>query len=221
MISIAIDGPSGAGKSSVARELSNRLGFIYLDTGALYRGIGCYFIDRKIDYNNEIIVNENINNIKIDVRFENGVQNIYICSVNVTDKIRTEEVSKAASKVSSMKNVRAFLLDLQKNMATKNNVIMDGRDIGTVVLPNADVKIFLTASPIERAKRRHEELIRNGNKISYEEVLKSINERDFNDSNREIAPLKPADDAVLVDTTNYGFNQVVDGLLKIIEEKIR
>ncbi len=221
MVSIAIDGPSGAGKSSVAKELSSRLGFIYLDTGALYRGIGYYFVNNGMDYNDESIINKNINSIKIDVRFENGTQNIYICNDNVTDKIRTEEISKAASKVSSMKSVRKFLLDLQKNMATKNNVIMDGRDIGTVVLPNADVKIFLTASPEERAKRRHEELINKGNKISYEEVLKSINERDFNDSNRAIAPLKPADDAIVIDTTNYSFNQVVDKLMKIVEEKVR
>ena len=221
MVSIAIDGPSGAGKSSVAKELSSRLGFIYLDTGALYRGIGYYFVNNGMDYNYEKKKKKNINSIKIDVRFENGTQNIYICNDNVTDKIRTEEISKAASKVSSMKSVRKFLLDLQKNMATKNNVIMDGRDIGTVVLPNADVKIFLTASPEERAKRRHEELINKGNKISYEEVLKSINERDFNDSNRAIAPLKPADDAIVIDTTNYSFNQVVDKLMKIVEEKVR
>ncbi len=220
MVSVAIDGPAGAGKSTIAKMLSRKLGFIYVDTGALYRSIGYYSILNGIDYKDNVKVSNLLNTINIDLKIKDDRQYVYINNIDVTDKIRTPEVSMAASSVSAIPRVREFLLNLQKQIAVKNNVIMDGRDIGTVVLPDAKVKIFLTASSEERAKRRYDDLIKENKNIVFEDVLKDIKQRDYNDSTRKIAPLKPADDAKIVDTTGETLEQSVSRLYSIIKEQL-
>ena len=220
MVSVAIDGPAGAGKSTIAKMLSRKLGFIYVDTGALYRSIGYYSILNGIDYNDNVKVSNLLNTINIDLKIKDDRQYVYINNIDVTDKIRTPEVSMAASSVSAIPRVREFLLNLQKQIAVKNNVIMDGRDIGTVVLPDAKVKIFLTASSEERAKRRYDDLIKENKNIVFEDVLKDIKQRDYNDSTRKIDPLKPADDAKIVDTTGETLEQSVSRLYSIIKEQL-
>lgn len=220
MVSVAIDGPAGAGKSTIAKMLSRKLGFIYVDTGALYRSIGYYSILNGIDYNDNVKVSNLLNTINIDLKIKDDRQYVYINNIDVTDKIRTPEVSMAASSVSAIPRVREFLLNLQKQIAVKNNVIMDGRDIGTVVLPDAKVKIFLTASSEERAKRRYDDLIKENKNIVFEDVLKDIKQRDYNDSTRKIAPLKPADDAKIVDTTGETLERSVSRLYSIIKEQL-
>lgn len=221
MISIAIDGPAGAGKSTIAKEISKRLGYIYVDTGALYRAIGLFVLDSKIDTKDAKKVISILPLIKVDIKFVNDSQRVFLNDIDVSDKIREPRVSMAASDVSAIKEVRDFLLNLQRNMAIKNNVLMDGRDIGTVVLPSADVKIFLTASPSERAKRRCAQLKEQGMDVPYEDILEDIEKRDYNDSNREIAPLKPASDAVIVNTTGEDLEESIMKILSIIEEKTR
>ena len=220
MSCIAIDGPSSAGKSSIAKELSKYFGYIYLDTGALYRAIGYYFFKNGIDYKDKSKVIDELKNIKIVVKFENGLQRVFLCNEDISDKIRSNEISMIASEISAISEVREYLLSLQRDTAKNNNVIMDGRDIGTVVLPEADLKIYLTASPEIRSRRRYDELRKMGYEITYNEVLKSINERDYNDTNRASAPLKPAEDAIIIDTTNYDFDKSVKVLIDIIKEKI-
>ena len=220
MVSVAIDGPAGAGKSTIAKMLSRKLGFIYVDTGALYRSIGYYSILNGIDYKDNVKVSNLLNTINIDLKIKDDRQYVYINNIDVTDRIRTPEVSMAASSVSAIPRVREFLLNLQKQIAVKNNVIMDGRDIGTVVLPDAKVKIFLTASSEERAKRRYDDLIKENKNIVFEDVLKDIKQRDYNDSTRKIAPLKPADDAKIVDTTGETLEQSVSRLYSIIKEQL-
>lgn len=220
MVSVAIDGPAGAGKSTIAKMLSRKLGFIYVDTGALYRSIGYYSILNGIDYKDNVKVSNLLNTINIDLKIKDDRQYVYINNIDVTDRIRTPEVSMAASSVSAIPRVREFLLNLQKQIALKNNVIMDGRDIGTVVLPDAKVKIFLTASSEERAKRRYDDLIKENKNIVFEDVLKDIKQRDYNDSTRKIAPLKPADDAKIVDTTGETLEQSVSRLYSIIKEQL-
>ena len=221
MINIAIDGPSGAGKSTLAKMLAKKLGYIYVDTGALYRSIGLYMFDSGINPQDKDAVIEALSNIKIELRFENGTQKVYLNGTDVKDRIRLPEMSMYASLTSAIPEVRAFLLDIQKDMAKKNNVIMDGRDIGTVILPDAQVKIFLVASSETRAKRRYKELAEKGIETSYEEVLSDIIKRDENDSTRAVAPAVAAPDAVLLDSSDMNADEALDAALKIIEDKIR
>jgi len=216
MINIAIDGPSGAGKSSLAKALSAKLGYIYVDTGALYRSVGLYVRTKNIDPHDENAVKAVLGEINLELRFENGSQSVYLNGENVNGKIRTPEMSMYASAVSALPSVRAFLLDLQKDIARKNNVIMDGRDIGTVILPNAQVKIFLTASDEKRAKRRYDELIAKGESVTYEKVYEELVQRDKNDSTRKTAPAVKAPDAVLLDNGGLNLEETVNEALEII-----
>lgn len=220
MISIAIDGPSGSGKSSISKCLAKKLNFVSVDTGALYRSIAYYFFKNNIDYNLDNNVSENLKNIVIDVKYNDNNQFVFLNNENITGNIRSDEVSMISSQISSMPCVRKYLLSLQRNIALKNNIIMDGRDIGTVVLPNADVKFFLTASPKSRAQRRYEQLLKKCPNITFYEVWKNINERDFNDMHRKIAPLKPAKDAIIFDNSRYTFDESVSYILKKIKECI-
>jgi len=215
MRAIAIDGPAGAGKSSIAKILAKKMGYIYVDTGALYRAVGYFVVSRGISTTASDEVVKCLDLIDVQLRYVDGQQRVFINDDDVSEKIRTAEISMAASNVSAIPKVREFLFDLQQDIAKNNNVVMDGRDIGTVVLPNADVKIFLTASPEERAKRRYKELIEKGQKVTYDDVLADVKTRDHNDSTRATAPLKQADDAVLVDTSDLDFEQSVEALYNI------
>lgn len=217
-INIAIDGPAGAGKSTIARKAAAELGFIYVDTGALYRSVAYCCISKGADVSVPENVQELLPAITPELRFIDGVQHVFVNGEDVSDKIRTPEVSMAASKVSAIPAVRAFLFDLQQKIARENNVIMDGRDIGTVVLPNADLKIFLTASPEARADRRFKELKDKPDAPTYEQVLADIIKRDHDDSTRAIAPLKQAEDAVLCDTTSLSLEQSVDMIIGMIKK---
>ena len=219
MFNVAIDGPSGAGKSSVSKEAAKRLGFIHVDTGALYRSLAYAAMKNDVDINDEISLKKMLNMTKISIEFKDGTQNVFVNQENVNDKIRTEQVSKAASDISKIPMIRAFLLDLQRDLANENNVVMDGRDIGSVVLPNADVKIFITASPEQRAERRYKELLAKGEKVVYNDILEKLVYRDHQDTHREIAPLKPCDDAVIIDTSDLDFSQSVNAVLDVIREK--
>lgn len=220
MTAIAIDGPSGAGKSTLARRIAGELGYIYVDTGAMYRSIGFFALQNNIDTGDENAVEGILDGIQLEIARVDGVQHMLVNGEDVTANIRTEQVSMAASKVSAYPAVRKFLLDAQRNLAVENNIIMDGRDIGTVVLPNANVKIFLTATPQDRAKRRYDELIARGEKADYETVLADVQKRDYNDANRAAAPLKQASDAVLVDTTGLSFEEGYALLKKTITERL-
>lgn len=219
-VSVAIDGPVGAGKSSIARTAAARLGFIYVDTGALYRSVGLFCKRNGIDLKKPDDIAAVLGDISLAIRLVDGVQHVYLNGEDVSEEIRLPEISMAASAVSAVPAVRAALLDIQRGMAEQNNVIMDGRDIGTVVLPNADVKIFLTAAAEIRAKRRFDELVAKGKSVTFDEVLSDLNERDYNDSHRAAAPLKQADDAVLADTSLLDFEQSVELVCGIIKEKI-
>ncbi len=221
MTAIAIDGPAGAGKSTIARRAAKEIGFIYVDTGALYRAVGLYMINRGINTADGEAVCPQLAGVKISLAFRNGEQHVMLCGRDVTNEIRTPEVSMAASNVSAIPAVREFLFALQQNIAKENNVVMDGRDIGTVVLPDAQLKIFLTASPEERAKRRYEEILQNGQKVDYNDVLSDLVTRDYNDSHRAVAPLKPAENAVLVDTTGNTLEQSVEQLISIIKKNVK
>lgn len=212
-INIAVDGPAGAGKSSIARAVAEEIGYIYVDTGALYRSIALYSIENKLD--NESLVNS-LDKINIRLEFIDKCQHVFLNDNDVSDKIRTPEVSMGASKVSAIPKVREFLFGLQKKIAAENNVIMDGRDIGTVVLPDADLKVFLTASAEERANRRFKEM--TDSSITYEQVLEDIKQRDYNDMHRDVAPLKQAEDAVLLDTTGMTIKEVKQKLKALIDE---
>lgn len=218
MINIAIDGPAGAGKSSLSRKLAANLGYIYVDTGALYRALGLKFSAMGFTTDLEGDMDSVLNTTTLDIRFIDGEQRVFLDGNDVSDKIRTPEASMMASAVSAKPAVRAFLLDMQRNLAKNNNVVMDGRDIGTVVLPDATVKIFLTADVTERAKRRLLELEQKGEKVTFEEVLKDMEIRDYNDSHRAIAPLKQADDAILADTTLLNLEESLELLEKIVRE---
>ncbi|MCL2036453.1 MAG: (d)CMP kinase [Oscillospiraceae bacterium] len=217
---IAIDGPVGAGKSTISREVARRLGFIYVDTGALYRTLGVYCDENGIDVGDDSATAEYLTQRKPDVslRFVEGVQRVFAEGDDFTDKIRTPKASMLASRISANPAVRAYLLDLQRSFSEKESVVMDGRDIGTVVLPKADVKIFLTADAAERAKRRYDELVEKGIAADYEQVLANLNKRDYDDSHREHAPLKQAHDAVLVDTTGSDFEGSVEKVLGVIND---
>lgn len=220
MISIAIDGPGGAGKSTIAKALAKKLGYIYVDTGALYRAIGLYMIKKGVDLKNADAIVEKLDEVKVELKYVNDEQRVLLCGDDVSEDIRKPEVSMAASYVSAVPAVRDFLLGLQRKMANENNVIMDGRDIGTVVLPNAEIKLFLTASAEERAMRRYKELIEKGKDVEYETVYKELCERDYQDSHREIAPLRPADDATVIDTTGNDLEKSVQVLMDFISPKL-
>lgn len=220
MISIAIDGPSGAGKSTISRTVAGKLGYLYVDTGALYRTIGLYVLRNGGDPKNETQVAALLPQLKVDMGYENGIQQMFLQGENVTDQIRTPQVSMAASGVSAHSCVRAYLLDLQRRLAQQNNVIMDGRDIGTVVLPNADVKIFLTASSEVRAKRRFDELTAKGEKTTFETVLEDVEKRDYADIHRANSPLTRAEDAVVADTSQLDFEESVALIQKIITDHL-
>lgn len=220
MINVAIDGPAGAGKSTIARRAAKELGFIYIDTGALYRTVGVAAMRENKLGTAEDIASVLTDGLSVELRFENGVQKMYLNGEDVSEEIRTPEASMAASGVSAVPAVRAYLFDLQKKLARENNCIMDGRDIGTVVLPDADVKIFLTASPEARAKRRFLELTQKGSDVRYEDVLADMIKRDYDDSHRAIAPLKQAEDAILVDTSDIGLEESVALIIRTIKENI-
>ena len=219
--SIAIDGPSGAGKSSLAKKVSGAYGFIYVDTGAIYRTVGLAAVRRGLVCKDESTIAPILPELEIEMKYnEAGEQRMYLNREDVSEAIRMPEISIAASDVSALPAVRAFLLEMQRKMARENNVIMDGRDIGTVVLPNAELKIYLTASAEARAQRRLLELQNKGVESSFNEVLKDIEYRDYQDSHREIAPLKRADDAVYMDTSDIDFEQSFALMCSIIESHL-
>lgn len=221
MINVALDGPVGAGKSSVARECAKRLGFVYVDTGALYRAVGLFCVRNGIEMSaeNEKQVGKAIESgLKLDIRLENGTQLVYMNGENVSEEIRLPEISMAASAVSPIPAVRRYLLETQRSVALEHDVIMDGRDIGTVILPKAQVKIFITASPEIRAKRRYDELTAKGIDVDYDKVLNDLITRDYNDSHRKEAPLRQAEDAVLLDTSSLDFEQSVRAVIRLIEQ---
>lgn len=220
-VAVALDGPAGAGKSSIAKQAAKTLGYIYVDTGALYRAIGLAASREGIEPIDSPEVDALLEKITIELAFnENSEQLVLLNGEDVSSLIRTPEASMTASRISAIPKVRAFLLDLQRDLAKKNDVIMDGRDIGTVVLPDAQVKIFLTASPEARAGRRYKELIEKGMDVKFEDILGDVIERDYNDTHRETAPLKPAEDSVTVDTTELDFDQSVEKILSVIKEKV-
>ncbi len=219
MINVAIDGPAGAGKSTVAKAAAKELGYIYVDTGALYRTIALNAVrNGVIDDTDKII--KMLDNTVVELKHIDGVQAVYLNGEDVSALIRTPEISMGASKVSAIPKVREFLLELQRDIARKNNVIMDGRDIATVVLPNADVKIFLFASPECRAQRRYKELIEKGEQLKYEDVLADVNQRDYQDSHREIAPLRPSEDSVMCDTSELNLEESIEAVVNIVKENI-
>lgn len=220
MFKIAIDGPSGAGKSSVAKALSKKMGIVYVDTGALYRTVGYYIRSVGADPKSAEQVTPHLKDINIEVKYENGTQCVYLNGENLGDKIREPEISMYASAVSAIPAVRAFLLETQKSVARSNNVVMDGRDIGTVILPDAEVKIFLTASVECRAKRRVLELKEKGMEAKYEDVLKEMIERDNNDKNRDVAPAVAADDAVILDNSDLTMEETLDKIIEIAKTRI-
>ena len=216
MISVAIDGPSGAGKSSLAKRLAKDLGYVYVDTGAMYRSIGLYAVRAGVDPKDETAVTALLPQIKLAIRLVDGAQHIYLNGEDVSTAIRAEEIGMAASAVAAHPAVRSFLLDTQRGLAESQNILMDGRDIGTVVLPNATVKIFLTASAEARAQRRAKELAEKGQPADFATVLADIRQRDYQDSHRAVAPLKQADDAILVDTSSIGLQESFDLLKRTI-----
>lgn len=220
MFAVAIDGPAGAGKSSVARAAAQELGFVYVDTGALYRTVALYLLEHGVDPADTAAVEAELPQIEVGLKHTPEGQRMYLCGRDVTGEIRTPEVSMATSACSAIPAVRAFLLKLQRDLAERNNVFMDGRDIGTVVLPHAQLKIFLTASPEERASRRVRQLEEAGQKVEYESILKDIRQRDYQDSHRAAAPLRPAEDSVLLDTTGDTFEESVGRLVGLVKSRL-
>ena len=218
-IQIAIDGPGGAGKSTVSKAVAARLGIVYVDTGALYRTVGYYVRRKNVDPHDADGVAALLPEIDLEIKFEDGTQWVYLNGENLGDKIRRPEISMAASDVSAIPAVRAFLLDTQRDIAKRNSVVMDGRDIGTVILPDAEVKIFMVASPEARAERRTRELAEKGIAANYEDVLREMKERDAQDSGRAIAPAIPAPDAVHLDNSGMTIEQSVEAVIAIIEQK--
>lgn len=219
-IKIALDGPSGSGKSTLAKNLAKRYGFVYIDTGALYRTIGLFVSDRGIGSDDAENIIACLPEIKIEMKLENGGGAVYLGGKRIGEEIRTPLISKYASDVSKIPEVRAFLLETQRSIARENNVIMDGRDIGTVILPDAQVKLFVTASPEARAKRRYAELCQRGVETTYEDVLAEMKWRDANDSGREIAPAIPAEDAIMFDNSGMSIEETVDNAAKIIDKVV-
>jgi len=221
VINVAIDGPAGAGKSTISRKAASELGYIYIDTGALYRTVGLNALRLGADIqSDEAVIATLTDKLKVELRFVDGEQRMFLNGEDVSSDIRTPEASMAASRVSAVPKVREYLFDLQKELARNNNCIMDGRDIGTVVLPDADVKIFLTASPEARAERRFKELTEKGMDVNFEDVLADMVKRDYDDSHRAIAPLKQADDAVLCDTSDLTLDESIELVINTIKENI-
>lgn len=220
MINVAIDGPAGAGKSTIAKAAAKELGFIYVDTGALYRAVAYNAVKNGVVDDEQGIISM-LDDTKVELKYVNGVQSVYLNGEDVSGFIRTPEISMGASKVSAIPQVRAFLLNLQREIAKTNNVIMDGRDIATVVLPDAEVKIFLFASPECRAERRYKELVEKGENVSFDDVLKDVNQRDYQDSHREIAPLKPSEESIMADTSELTLQESIDLIVNTIKERIQ
>lgn len=220
VFNVAIDGPAGAGKSTVARRAAAELGFVYVDTGAIYRAVALAVLDEKIDSADEAAVASLLKNTTVKLQWEQGVQHLLLNGADVTDRLRSPEVSDASSRVSAFSAVRQFLLETQREVARQQSVIMDGRDIGTVVLPNAQVKIYLTASSATRADRRCKELREKGLEAAYKDVLRDIEERDYRDMHRKLAPLRRAEDAVLLDTSALTLTQSIEEAVRIIREKL-
>ena len=220
-IKIAIDGPGGAGKSTIAKAVARTLGIVYVDTGALYRTVGYFVRSRDVSPKDAEGVTALLPEISIEVKYEDGTQKVYLNGEDLGERIRTPEMSMYASAVSAIPAVRSFLLDTQRDIAKKNSVIMDGRDIGTVILPDAEVKIFMTASAECRAERRYKELLAKGVDVRLEDVLAEMNERDRNDSTRDVAPCTAADDAVLFDNSNLNFEESVAAVIAIVNEKTK
>lgn len=216
---VAIDGPAGAGKSTIAKLAAKELGFIYVDTGAMYRGLAIHFLKKGIRPEDTEKIGEACNDARVTIRYEEGVQQVYLNGENITSMLREEAVGNMASRSSAIPQVREKLLELQRNLAREQDVIMDGRDIGTCVLPDADVKVFLTASVETRAKRRYDELNAKGISCDLDEIFKDIKERDERDSTRAIAPLKQAEDAVLVDSSNMTIPEVVEAIVSLCRKK--
>ena len=220
MFAVAIDGPSGAGKSTIAQIAAERLGFIYVDTGALYRCIGLYLVNHGIDPMDSAAVCSALLGIRVEMRHTKAGQRVYLGGEDVSEQIRTPKVTRATSKASAIPEVRSFLLRLQTDIAAKNNVIMDGRDIGTVVLPDAKVKLFLTATPQERARRRCLQMQAGGMQADYEAVLRDILERDDRDTRRDTAPLRPAPEAITIDSTGRTQEQIIDEVVGLIQDAL-
>ena len=219
MINVAIDGPAGAGKSTIAKAASKALGYIYVDTGALYRTIALAAVRAEVIGDTAEIISL-LDEIKVELKYIDGVQSVMLNGEDVSAYIRTPEISMGASKVSAIPEVRAYLLGLQREIARNNNVIMDGRDIATVVLPDAKVKIFLFASPECRAEIRYKELIEKGESVMFEDVLADVNQRDYQDSHREIAPLKPSKDSIMLDTSELNLEESIQAVINIVKENI-
>lgn len=216
---IAIDGPAGAGKSTIAKNVAKKLGLVYIDTGAMYRAIGLFMNENKVDFEDLSAVKAALPLIDIDIEYLDGEQQLILNGKNVNNKIRTAEAGLVASKFAALSEVRTKLVDLQRGLAERTAVVMDGRDIGTEVLPDAQVKIFLTAAVSVRAKRRHDELLKKGEKVGLKEIEDDIEKRDYEDSHRKISPLKQAEDAILVDTSMMGIDEVVDKIIEIAHSK--
>ena len=217
---VAIDGPAGAGKSTIAKRVAKEKGYIYVDTGAMYRALAVYFLDKKINPENLDAIVAACEGAEVKIQYEQGEQQVYLNGENITSRLRNEEVGNMASRTSANPAVRAHLLNLQRNLAAKNDVVMDGRDIGTVVLPDAQVKIYLTASVETRAKRRYDEYLAKGETADLEEIKKDIENRDHQDMTREISPLRQAEDAVLVDSSLMNIEEVVAAILGIYKDKV-
>ena len=219
--SVAIDGPAGAGKSTIAKLISREMGYIYVDTGAMYRAMAVYFSKNKVNPEAESAINEAVKNVDIKIEYQNGEQQVILNGENVTGLLRTEETGNMASKTSKYKEVRSKLVELQRELAKTTDVVMDGRDIGTTVLPDAFVKIYLTASSDARAKRRYDELMAKGEQCDLSAIKEDIEKRDYQDMHREISPLKQAEDAVLLDTSDMNIEQVVAAMRDIIDNAVK
>lgn len=217
---IAIDGPAGAGKSTIAKSLAKELGLIYVDTGALYRAVGYFMCENGIAIDDTAAVIGALANVRVSLRHVNGEQRVFVNDSDVSDRIRTPQISMAASAVSAIPAVRAFLLQLQRDIAATNSVVMDGRDIGTTILPDADVKIFLTASPEARAERRYKELIEKGECVTFDEVLADMKKRDYDDAHRAASPLRKAKDAVEVDTSTLNLEESIARMKEVVLEQL-
>lgn len=218
-MNVAIDGPAGAGKSTIAKACAKELGYIYVDTGAMYRGIALYMVEHKIRPTDIEAVKQALLDVNVTLRYEDGKQLLIVNGQDVSDRIRTPEVSAAASLFSAIPEVRKALLDLQHDIAEKNNVLMDGRDIGTVILPQAQVKIYLDASPEIRGKRRYDELVLKGESVVLEDIIEDVKQRDYQDMHRETSPLKKADDAIVVDSSYMTIEEVQNKIVSLVREK--
>ncbi|MBQ7653657.1 MAG: (d)CMP kinase [Clostridia bacterium] len=219
-INIAIDGPAGAGKSTIAKKAASELGFIYVDTGALYRTVGVFALEEGVKFDDIENLKKLLDKTVVRLKYEDGVQKVYCNGSDYSGKIRTPEASLAASDISKIPLVREYLLSLQRDIASENDCVMDGRDIGTVVLPDAKIKIFLTADVEDRAQRRYKELLEKGEEVDFDDVLEDMKKRDYQDSHREIAPLKPAADSVLVNTTGFTLDEAISLMLKTIKDRL-